>query len=241
MSEKMIIRSSDSVFLNSKCVFVEYIDIIKSPYFLFLYALSSADDDKILKEPFDMEPIRNIKDPDELATWYYCRRSQNPLFDLIPDERISITNFDRVDEFMDLQLKENDVLIKGSSPLNFVNVIKNLMTDSILVPKVYIWYPYDNPNVRSDIDELFDNKDVEFVHGDITKCLKYIPEDSTYVFSDITNLIVLEELGKLDMSSILLPVDFRYNLDDKEKPLIDIEQLQNDHPFKVDRFVATSN
>ena len=29
--------------------------------------------------------------------------------------------------------------------------------------------------------------------------------------------------------------------DDKEKPLIDIEQLQNDHPFKVDRFVATSN
>lgn len=240
MSEKMIIRSSDSVFLNSKCVFVEYIDIIKSPYFLFLYAISSSDDKKILKEPFDMEPIRNIKDPDELATWYYCRRNQNPLFDLIPDSRISVTNFDKVDEFIDAQLRENEILITGSSPLNFVEVIKKLMTDSILVPKVIIWYPYNNPNIRKDIKELFENSYVEFVYGDISKCLKDIPQDSTYVLSDITNLIVLEELGKLDMSSILLPVDFKYNLDEEEKSLIDLDQLQNDHIFKINHFVATS-
>ena len=224
-----------------KCEFVEYIDIIKSPYFLFLYALSSSKEDKILKEPFDTEVIRNIKDPDDLATWYYSRKNQNPLFDLIPEDRISVTNFDKVDEFMDIQIRDNPILIDGSSQLNFVHVIRSLMTDSILVPKVYIWYPYDNPNVKSDVDKLFENKNVEFVHGDISKCLKDISNDSTFVFSDITNILVLEELGKLDMSSILLPVDFKYNLDEDENRLINIEQLQNDHTFKVNYFVATSN
>lgn len=239
MNEKMMIRSTDSIFLNSKSIFVEYIDIIKSPYFLFLYALMSAED-KVLKEPFDTEILKSLESIEALSEWYYCRHSQNPLIDLIPEENISFTNFDKVDEFMDLQLRESDVIIKGSSPLNFVNVINRLMTDSLLVPKVYIWYPYDNPNIGEDVRTLFKNEDIEFMHGNIGRCLKEIPQDSTYVFSDISNILVLEELNKLDMSSILIPVDFAYNLDEKKELLLDIDGLQKDHVFKINKFVATA-
>ena len=240
MNEKMMIRSADSVFLNSKSVFVEYIDVIKSPYFLFLYAIMSSDK-TVLKEPFDMEIIKNIKDTEELVKWYYCRKNQNPLFDLISDESMATVKFDNVDDFMNKQLEENEVLIKGSSPLNFASVIQKLMTDSILVQKVYIWYPYDNRNIRNDIQTLFQNKDIEFVYGPIDKCLKNIPNDSTYVFSDITNILVLEELEKLDMASILLPVDFAYNLDENDQSLIDLDGLQKDHVFKVNRFLSTTS
>lgn len=235
----MLIRSTDSVFLNSKSIFVEYIDVIKSPYVLFLYAIKSSKS-KVLKDPFDIELMGDFTDPEKLAEWYYCRRSQNPLYDLIPDDKISTVNFSKVDEFMDAQLRESDVLIKKSSPLNFVKVLQRVMSDSILVPKAFIWYPYNNPVVREDIHELFGNENVEFMYGNIGKCIKQVPDDSTYVFSDVTNVLVLDELGKLDFSSIIYPVDFAYNLDENKDSLIDFEGLHKDHTFKINQFVATA-
>ena len=240
MGEKILIRATDSVFLNAKSIFVEYIDIIKSPYFLFLYAIMSSTDE-VLKEPFNTEIIKSMgDDPEALAEWFYCRHSQNPLFDLVPDELMSTLDFNKVDAFMDMQLRENEVLVQGSSPLNFAKVLQRLMTDSLLVSDVFIWYPYDNPVIKNDVHELFTNPDVHFMHGDIVRCIRDVPPDSTYVFSDVTNILVLDELGKLDYSSVIVPVDFAYNLDENKESLIDFEGLQKDHTFKIDRFVSTA-
>ena len=44
--KKVIVRTNDGVFLNSKAFFVEYMDIIKSPYFTqlgFFFICSSAN------------------------------------------------------------------------------------------------------------------------------------------------------------------------------------------------------
>lgn len=237
--EKIFIQTNDSVFFNSKSVFVEYIDVIKSPYFLFIYAMNSSEDKRVLKDPFDMEKITSLESVEAVTEWYYTRKNQNPLIDLVPDERLSTLDFDAVDRFMDLQMRENEVLVHHSSPLNFVNVINNLMVDSLLVPKVYIWYPYDNPVIAADVKSLFESDDVVFRHGPLEKCLADVPNDSTFVFSDMTNILVLEDLQKLDYSSIITPIDFAYNRIDDELPLIDIEKMQESHVFKYNQFFAT--
>lgn len=239
MDQKMIIRTADSVFLNSKSIFVEYIDIIRSPYFLFMYGLATAPD-VLLKDPFDLTELRKLKDAEEVAEWYYRRRSQNPLYDIIPDDKISMTTFSKVDEFMDAQLSGNPSLVSDSSELNFVNVLGKLMSDSVLVEKAYVWYPYNNQVIREDVHKIFEGENVEFMYGNIGDCIKRIPEDSTYVFSDVSNILVLEELGKLNLSSIIYPVDFAYNLDEDGEPLIDFEGLKKDYTFKINQFVATA-
>lgn len=240
MKEKMVIRSSDSVFLNSKCVFVEYIDIIKSPYFLLLYAMSTSKES--LKEPFDVSPIRNAKTSTDLAEWYYGRKNQNPFIDLIPDDKIGDVDLDKVDELLNHQLEEASSVVKVTTALNFASVIKKLMhSDSILVPKVYIYYPYDNPVIREDVENTFDNPDIQFVCGDLKEILKNVPNDSTFVFSDITNVLLLEELGKLDMSSIIIPLDYNYNKDENGRFIVDTQTLAKDHVFKLNYFLASTD
>lgn len=239
MSEKMVARCTDFIFFNSKSVFVEYVDVIRSPYFLLLYGLSNSknlDRNSVL----DMSKIHGLN-VNDLSSFYYSRRNQNPLYDLAK----SGADYNMLDKTVDDCIRSDSDLITYSPELNFANTIRILMhTDSLLVKKVYIYYPFDNPVIRSDIDELYEfNKDIEFVHGDIETVLAGIPDDSTYVFSDITKVEVLAKLGKLNLSSLVIPYEYGYNYADSHditgKLLIDLDAYAKDSFFKVDFFLAS--
>lgn len=237
-NEKMMIRSADSVFLNAKAVFVEYIDVIRSPYFSLLSLLVETNHQ--LQPPFDINPLLGL-DEDGLIAWYYARRNRNFMVDLIAEEfRDSIKSSD-VDIFLDKQLAESYELIETSVLLNFHTAINMLTRGEVTVtPKLMIYYPYNNLNIRKDIEELYgENNAVEFVYGDIRDILKDFPNDSTYVFSDITNIAFLEECNKLNYASILIPDDYDYNRDEKGNLLLNIDEYSKDYVFKFNRFLAS--
>ena len=109
----------------------------------------------------------------------------------------------------------------------------------MLVPKVLIYYPYENDIIKRDIEKTFLNPDIQFVSGDISDVLKEVPNDSTYIFSDISNILILEELGKIDMSSIIIPEDYDYNKTEEGEYILDLESMQSDHVFKLNFFLAS--
>ena len=236
--EKMVIQSYDSIFLNSKVLFVEYIDIIKSPYFILLTVLSEKEDSGIL-DPFDISEIKGLPE-EKLAEWYYLRKNQNFLLDLISEEKRGDVKTKDVDHFLDKQLRSSYELIKYARPLNFSDVISKVYrNDDLLVKKAIIYYPYDNPNVRRDVEESFPDSPVEFAYGNILDVLKEIPTDSTYVFSDISKVIALEEADKLDYSSLIIPEDYNYNRDEEGNFIIDFDAYRKGHIYKLNRFYAT--
>lgn len=233
--KKVIVRTNDGVFLNSKAFFVEYMDIIKSPYFLLEFGLSETD---TVKEPFDLSVLKG-RTSDQLVEWYYNRNYQNIFLSLIPEEKLGTVNIEDIDKFADEQIKKNPSCVKSSTGLNMVEVIEKLMdADNLLVPDVYIWYPYDNDVIREDIEETFRNEHIKFIHGNLKNCIDKMPNDSTYAFSDAGNVHVLEELKRIDLSSILFPLDFRYNYVDDDF-VINIEEFMKEHLCKINLFSAT--
>lgn len=242
MSEKkikMIPTHDDSVFMNSKSVFVEYIDLIRSPYFYILRGIANSKMSNI-NSVFDLSKIQGKSDI-ELIEYYYHRRHQNPLYDLAKPG----ADYDKLDKIMDGTIERDGELLMYSPELNMVDAITILMhTDSLLVKKVFIYYPYENQNIRSDVNTLFGfNENIEFVTGDLDEVLKAVPEDSTYVFSDIMKIETLAKLEKLNLSSIVLPYEYGYNY---EHPgdiggnlLLDLDKFRDTSLFKIDFFIAS--
>lgn len=235
----------DGVFLNSRSIFIEYLDIIKSPYYMML--LLFARHRELLPDVFDQTPLMNFTDDSEesimaLTDWYYDRKNQNFLYDLLKPDAISGTSFNDIDGFLNAGLHDCQDLLDTCEPLNIVEVINSLVyKDSLLVPSIYIYYPYPNEWIERDTLSLFDNKEgFHFITGDIMEVLKDIPQDSTYIFSDITNIECLIELDKLNYSSILCAIDYQYSRGDGDNDwVLDIEELMEKFIFKFNPFIAT--
>lgn len=234
MGEKAKIRAYDGMFLNSKGIFVEYVDIIKAPYFMLLFAL--IGDGKV-PHPFTISDLRT-KSFDDLLEWYYLRNNQNIFIDLLEDEYKDKVRTKDVDRFLDSLITKD--ILEVSNLLNFGNVLNKLyLSNPGLSGTVYIWYPFDNKDVIEDIKTAFSGIDkLKILTGDIVDALKEVPDDSTYVFSDASNINVLEEIGKLDFSSIIIPEDYEYNKN-QGVPIIDYRLLAKDHVFKINKFFAT--
>lgn len=239
MEEKKVmvpISSGDFVFLNSKAIFVEYVDIIRAPYFFMMYALTKNDLPE--NSAVDTSPIRNMTEQ-QLSDFYYGRRYQNPLYSLAKFG----ADFNVLDMVLDRSI--GGITIENSPLLKFSDTIKILMhADSLLTKKVFIYYPYDNPAIRADVKKTFYfSNDIEFVCGDLDEALKKVPADSTYCFSDAMKIENLFNLGKLNLSSILLPYEYGYNYEDPNntngKLLVDLDKYRESTIFKVDFFLAS--
>lgn len=238
----ILMHCDDFIFYNSKAVFVEYIDIIRSPYFNLLYLLSKST----TKNPiFNTTEIDGLS-IDELRDHYYNKRkNQNPLYDFIDFENGTLPQdiLTKIDVFTDKEVTED--VLRYSNELNFVNVIRNLMySDSLIAKQVIIYYPYDNPAVKRDIAELFGfSVDIEFRSGTLEQALTDVPTDATYVFSDINHIQTLKELDRLNLASIIIPMEYGYNYvnpNDKDSDLLlDITAYMEDDIFKFDMFLAS--
>ena len=87
---------SNTIFLNSDYIVIEYIDIIKSPYIVLLNHIRR---NKRIREILNLEEIDNLGE-DGLIEWYINRKHQNFLIDLCryPD-RISESDLDVFEEW----------------------------------------------------------------------------------------------------------------------------------------------
>lgn len=238
--DKVTMLCQDFLFVNSKALFVEYADIIRAPYFSFLVAIAKGKPNE--NSIFDYSKIAGL-DTTKLGDFYYNRRNQNFLYDLIKED--AIPDYDKLDKMLDSGLQDIPELVTLSPELNFVNVIRRLMwKDSLLVKKVYIYYPYDNSSIREDVKNLFSfNRDIEFVSGKLEDVLENVPTDSTYVFSDITKITTLNDMGRLQLSSVLVPTDYGYNYEDpndrNSELLINVDDYLKDFMFHFNTFSAS--
>ena len=214
---KRKIITNDGMFLNAKCVLVEYSDIIRAPYWTLIELINK--DPTWVKPPIIPQPILAMN-TEELVEWYLNRRHPNALIDLIPKDPIN---------FCPLLL--------------FPQVIGSLLfMDGMLVGDVLFYHPYKNDAIEEDIKNLYNGTKAKFVYGDIVDVIRDMPIDSTYVFSNMANMEALIKTNHLDYSSIIMADDYAYNRNnDNSDYIIDLIKLNETHPFKFNTFIATTD
>lgn len=223
--------TSKNIFFNSECVFIEYYDIIKSPWYVLLSVI--AQNEKI-KEILDLSQIEYL-DSNGLYEWYVNRNNRNFLEDLhgkkyLPD----------LDTLLEV-LMENKVFYETDTKLNTVRVV-NTILEQKLTKELIIYTEKENQFVKDDIERLFPKKNIKYLYGEFREILKQIPSDTTYFLSDFNKVIDLSEENHLNFSSLVLPYDYSYNFYINEKnekvPNIDFTYLGKDHIFKYTFFNA---
>lgn len=236
-----VILTTEGVFLNSKVLFIEYEDVIKSPLFIFLYYGRNGT----LKDIFDFSDLED-KDFEEWYKEYLHRDYKNIFLSLDIKEDFYEENFETEEGAKafcnDLYrtIYKDGLTETNNGWLNFDKILSLLLqgrgkTD--LVERVYIWHPVESEVIKKEVEKRYGSS-VKFVTGDFSEVIKEneIPYDSTFVFSDSYHIMELEELGILDYSSIVLAEEYWYNYDEDFEPIINIEELLQDHVFKIDFF-----
>ena len=235
-NEKVIYRGIDGVFLNSKSLFCEYHDIIKSPYFFFLNLITENLDK--FSGRVDTELLDGL-DLESLCELYCGRKYQNVLMDIIHPSLKGKIPVSVLDEFINSEIERIELIVKRSPILAMGRVIQELIRDKKagIVKNFFIYNRYPNKSIENDLMDIFD-EDVKFLTGELEDVLKEVPDDSTYVFSDITNISVLAECNKLNYSSIMIPYDYSYNKNSEGEYLIKIDEYMKKYLFKLDFFNA---
>lgn len=249
MEEKKVILTPNTPFLNSQCIFVEYDDIIKCPSFVLL---NSLRENEIANSIFDFSEVKDLSE-EELFEWYQKRKYKNifkniPLTELgkekfQPPEGMSVDSF--FDSFLYQEYQNISGLVSVNSTLNFAQILPKLF-DSNLVHGVYVYSEVYSDVIKSDLFEMYGHH-IKYVSGDLKSVLKQfkIPNDSTFVFSNIKNILILDEIGKLERSSIIIPDGYGYNLKETEEgsdiytSCVDLEALVEKVLFKIDFFENT--
>ena len=228
---KIRFRSSNRPFQNSTCVFVEYLDIIQIPWFTLI---SFLKDSTGLEELFNFEDIKYLS-PQALLNHYFNREHRNPLIEFISIPKDIIVYEDN-DRLLDDLVNGSEIFFNPDLDTFVTPMINNLLSNS-LIDKLVIYYPTENEFVKADVFKKFGTK-AKCVFGDLNQVLQDIPTDTTYIFSDVLNVLKLEELKKINYSAIMLPVDYQYNFTDesKEKYIVDMDYLSEKYTFKWSKF-----
>lgn len=236
-NSKLFVTNGE-VFLNSSCVFFEYFDVLKAPWFSFL---KSIRDTNLFVNLIDLEEIEDL-DLDNLFGWYVNRKHRNFLLDLKFDKDVlyhtNIKNKYELVNWCNLVL-ENEMKTCGyffsdDYFLNFKSILESLITNRLLVNKFICYSEYYSPYIEQDLKNI--NSSIIYLHGDLNKILEeQIPEESTFILSDIKKMNNLLETGKLEYSSIILTDYFKYNFDENGLLNLDKEKFEN-HIYKLDLF-----
>ena len=227
--------STENVFFNSKCLFVEYNDIIKMPMFMVLLAVYNNE---MVNSIFDLSEIWGYP-PEALFEWYVNRKERN-IFMNFPIKVLSNEGKSREQichEMLNDLLSMSESLYCSEAELSFSKVIKTIMTQKMLVQKIVVYNEYDNQFIRDDLIKLYGDN-VEFMNGKFETVIDSIPTDSTFVFSDINKVNRLIEMNRINMSSLAIPSNFRYNRDpnDIRKWRVDFDTLMKTFVFKYNFF-----
>ena len=214
-----------SVFLNSDYVVIQYIDMIKSPYFVLLHVIR---DNPKLREILKLEEIDTF-DSGALYEWYVNRKHQNFLIDLNRDpDKFS-------EEFMDELLADQMCLAKEfyteANMLCTEYMLKFLKSKRDMVKDIIVYFPYKTPYAREDLKKVI-GSDFVFM-DDFDAICKKCGSNSTYFLSDINLIDRMESNKVLEFSSIILPIEYRYNKKNMKDFKIDFAKKLQEVTFKL--------
>lgn len=239
--KQKVIMTYDSTFLNSDAIFVEYDDVLNCPFFNLLL---NVKDNQALSLLFDLSEISDFS-LEELYEWYLNRKEPNILLNL-PVRQGVIESFFNNDEdtfiswcyeFLYSELDEIPQLLdEPGTKLNFHNIFKTLL-DKKMVKRVYVYSNDYSERLKEEIVEEY-GTNVKYVTGKISEIIKEenITNNSTFVFSDIRNILELEEANVLGLSSVVVADRYGYNYQDEKNLIVDMERLSKENVFKLDFF-----
>ena len=152
-----IFISSDTLFQNSKCLFVEYDDIIKSPQFILLQFIKEID---AIKNIFDLSEIEG-KELEEMYEWYLLRQYKNIFLNFPVDKDTYASAFHNdneiyyqfCDELLKTQLNKIPECFSADAILNFSGTLQKLTWDGLLVKKVIVYCEYGFEHAKDDIEK----------------------------------------------------------------------------------------
>lgn len=231
--EKKVFRTVNSLFYNSQCLFVEFHDVIAMPW---LTMLKINLDAKAINKIFKVDGFTDYS-TNALLEWYLYRKKRNVYEEIGVRETINPPE-DFYNGFLKLCMTECDYSIdvyKINTNLKFAETCDELNHKKSFVKKIVFYSEYEEPGISEYIKKWYKNPDhFEYRFGDLKDVLKDIPNDSTFVFSDIEKVNTLVETGKINMSTVMIPFGLRYNYteDDPEKLKVDIEKLSENYVFK---------
>ena len=108
-----------------------------------------------------------------------------------------------------------------------------------MVEHIYLWTREENRILKNIIHQRYQEElqsNVTYLHGSFSSILPSVHPDSTFVFSDIRNILELEKNQRLDYTSIVIPLEYGYNYDKEKNFIIDIDELTKKHIFKLNLF-----
>lgn len=238
------VSMENNLFYNSELLFIEYDDIIKSIPFAIMEVVSVYP--RLIEKVCDAAVFEGFT-INSLYEFYVNRKEQNIFKRFLKDEYKSFDD-SKIDElyipFLDI-LKTTPSILKSLPELNFSMVLHDLfkLTDyNKLAKKILIWTPIYHDIYKDSINELFGNK-VSYVHGNLEDVLKDQPTDSTYVFSNINNMNIIDKMDRISMSSFIVPYEYEYNFvmkDEERVSKVDISELSSKHAMKFNYFYACS-
>ena len=240
--KKKIIFSTPNIFTNSQCIFIEYNDIIRSPGFNLLYGYLHNGYEEASKI-FDLSELKDL-DLNSLYNFYSNSLYRNILYELkFTDAFTNLLKEQGIDENYIDSFKDNMYEKALSSVESLYDRYYLQFSDSLhalirsgFVKRYIIYNETDNRFIRNDISDTFGG--VDFAYGDLHDIFKTLPRDTTYVFSDVKKVKILNECGMMEYSSILLGDRYEYNYDDEDNYVIPIEIFE-DKIYKFNTFDAT--
>ena len=216
--------SKDSIFLNADYIVIEYIDIVKSPYLMLLGSMRKNDR---IREILKLEQVDNLDDI-SLYEWYINRKHQNFLIDLnrYPDQ---ISNED-LDVLLDDQLGITPIFYEYANLLSIGSLLALKWSDK-LAKDIIIYHPHNNNYAEKNLNNIF-NREFHFMNN-FDDVMDLAKSNSTYFLSDINKINTMKEKDILKLSSITLPIEYRYNKKNMNDFKIDFEELFKENPFKL--------
>lgn len=229
-SQKGLIVTSDSVFVNAEGLFIEYFDVIRAPWYIFMLGVKNSP---FIDSIVDLGYMKHVGELGWME-WYVNRKIINPLksFPINP-EFAKEYGESGLDDLLNKEMDNEDVMLySGKFP--FFDILGNLVSVNV-AKNIYIYTPEYHKLVAYDIDQSYGQR-IKYVYGSFDDAIEDIPEDSTYVFSDVRKVQRLAELNRLSYTSILLAEHYEYNYNDDGNLIIDLDGLSQSNLFHFNLF-----
>lgn len=215
---------NNTIFYNADYIVIEYIDMLKSPYLILLNYIRKNDK---IREILKLETIDHLDDI-SLYEWYINRKHMNFLIDLnrYPDK----ISDEEMDEILEAQMNITPAWYRNASQLLLYPLL-GIFGNQKIAKNIIIYHPHDNNFVKEDIERT---TDLKFIYvKDFKDAMDIAKENSTYFISDVRKLDLMKEHGCLSLSSVTLPIEYRYNKKNMTDFNFDFSELYKDNPFKL--------
>ena len=237
METTKVLTGRSNIFYNADCLVVEYDDVLRMPQFALLCGIEPSNLGE-LSQILDFTEIEGYS-MEALGEWYFARKYKNIYMNFPTDMMEGEAWALFCEKLLEAHLSSSELFFGDVTKLSFYTVLSEIREHKSLLHDIVIYNDYRSPYIDADVEKNFSGAKLEY--ADIEKALAACPKDSTFVFSNIENVLVLEELGKLDYSSIIISNGFRYNYDENTELKVDLEKLLNEHVFKIDFFDPFGN